>query len=278
MGNAFEPVYLWRKGNPQYWADAFFDSWLRYDPGENIRLTLLLKGFDGEVPPLPEALAHRLNIVDIADVGFDLTAYKHMASLYPDKAFLFLNSHSRFEAPNWHAILSTVWEKVDGKGMIGASGSWEIIPDSSSFPNVHLRTNGFIVSSHAYLQAAGAIETRRDCLLLEAGKNSLTQYFLQRDQPVLVVSSTGSAFLWEDWPASKTFRSADQDHLLVSDNRSRHYHYGSRRKRHSLAKASWGDRSNTQNISIFRRMKRLIRSKYLYFSHKLRLPAPLRSS
>lgn len=278
MSTKIETVYLWRKGNSQYLADAFFSSWLRHDPGAHVKLTVLLKGFDGRTPELPKNLAARLDVIHVSDNGFDLTVYKQLALAYPEKSFFFLNSYSRLESPNWYDHLSAVWKTIDGRGLIGASGSWETVPGSPPFPNTHLRTNGFVVSARDYLLATGSLASRQDCLLTEAGKNSLTKYFLRRELPVLIVGASGEAFCWKDWPNSKTFRCADQDHLLVSDNRTRHYHHGSRRKRNLLAKASWGDRSNTQAIGTFERLKRLIWNKYLYFGHKLRLPALLRSS
>lgn len=268
MGGRIQPVYLWRKGNPSVWAAGFFESWLNHDPGEQVRLIVLLKGFDGRSPLLPHALSHRIDPVHVGDDGYDLTAYLTFASDHPEGTFLFLNSHSRFETSRWYEHLQATWEACGKKGLLGATGSWETTQHGHVFPNSHIRTTGFVVRGRDYVEAAGKLDTREDCLQFEAGRDGLTQYFLVRDLPVKVVNAEGRMYGWRDWPQSKTFRLGDQEGLLFSDNRTRHYHYGSNRKRKRLSQQSWGSDEHVARLSLVSRLRRWVWIRLLYFGQR----------
>lgn len=268
MGDRIQPVYLWRKSNPSAWAAGFFESWLNHDPGEQVRLIVLLKGFDGRPPLLPHALSHRIDPMHVGDDGYDLTAYLTFASDHPEGTFLFLNSHSRIEASGWYEHLQAAWEAYDTAGLLGATGSWETTKHGNVFPNVHIRTTGFVVRAQDYVEAAGKLDTREDCLMFEAGSNSLTQHFLMRGLPAKIVNAAGQVYDWQDWPNSNTFRLGDQQSLLFSDNRTRHYHYGSNRKRKRLSQQSWGSEDDVARLSLISSLRRWVWIRLLYFGQR----------
>lgn len=258
MVSKIQPVYLWRKGNPTAWAEKFFESWLAHEPDENVELTVLLKGFEGQSPDWPLKIQHHIELAEVSNHGFDLTAYHDFASRQPQKTYLFFNSHTRIEAASWFDHLQTAWDAIGQVGLLGATGSWETTKHGSTFPNVHLRTTGFVVRGKDYLQAAGPLDTRTDCLMFEAGQTSLTKHFLSRGLPVKIVDAYGQTYDWRDWPTSGTFRSGDQERLMFSDNRTRHFHFGSNVKRKRLSEECWGPSAQVKTLPIFERLLRLM--------------------
>lgn len=276
--HSFTPVYLLRKGNPAHLSRRFLTSFFRFDPGENVRLTVLLKGFvSGETPSelqnLSSAKTARLDIVRIDDNGMDLTAYRSLCLLRNEKHFLFFNSSSRIQSAMWYEAFSNALDETNEEGLIGASGSFEAHPEFGvPSINPHIRTNGFLVGREAYLAAAtGPLLTKRDCHQLESGEHSLTRYYLDKGLPVLLVNVDKRTFPIEAWPSSCTFRLQDQEKLLFSDNRSEKYHSGfqARRKHHALA--SWGKFAQVDQVHIGKTIKRLLYDKLCANGHRITL-------
>ena len=73
---------------------------------------------------------------------------------------------------------------------------------------------------------------------LEGGHRSLTRQVRERGLKTLVVGRDG-AYPPPRWRASRTFRSGEQENLLLSDNRTRHYQEGGRVVRFGLAWLAW---------------------------------------
>jgi len=55
-----------------------------------------------------------------------------------------------------------------------------------------------------------------------------------------VAGRDGRVYGSEEWPASRTFRSGEQDNLLVADNRTEQYHAADPTRRGELARFAWG--------------------------------------
>ena len=77
---------------------------------------------------------------------------------------------------------------------------------------------------------------------LEGGTRSLTRQVRDRGLETLVVGRDGAAYSPDRWMQSATFRSGDQENLLIADNRTRHYQEGGRLTRYGLAWLAWGPR------------------------------------
>jgi hypothetical protein len=56
-----------------------------------------------------------------------------------------------------------------------------------------------------------------------------------------VVDRHGKLFTQEGWPASRTFRSGQQEGLLVADNRTDDFASGPPERREMLARLAFGD-------------------------------------
>jgi hypothetical protein len=109
------------------------------------------------------------------------------------------------------------------------------------FPNYHLRTNCFAVARELVLELAFESEVvKMDSLKYESSKDSLTRQIIARDLPVLVVGRNGEAYAKEHWRESRTFRSGEQENLLVADNRTRQYAEADARTKAYLEQCAWG--------------------------------------
>ncbi|WP_022722447.1 hypothetical protein [Rhodopseudomonas sp. B29] len=101
-------------------------------------------------------------------------------------------------------------------------GGHEFLNHIQDFPNVHIRTNGFVIDRRMFLDAnPGAIVTKIDSYLFESGPDSLTRQVMRRGLEVVVVGADGNVYGVDQWPRSGTFRQGDQRNLLVSDNQTR---------------------------------------------------------
>jgi len=77
---------------------------------------------------------------------------------------------------------------------------------------------------------------------LESGWDSVTRQIHGRGLAAVVAGRNGQAYLPEQWPHSHTFRSGNQENLLVADRRTDEYAAASPERRRVLTQLAWGDR------------------------------------
>jgi hypothetical protein len=109
------------------------------------------------------------------------------------------------------------------------------------FPNCHVRTNAFMVSSDM-LRAikAPAIITKMDAHRFESGKSGLTKQVLKTGKKALVVGKDGVGYDSDAWFTSRTFKSGSQENLLISDNQTRYFERSDSRLKAVLTLRAWG--------------------------------------
>lgn len=208
------------------------------------------------------------SVLVLDDRGFDITAYRVAAGLAKTDFIVFLNSHAAIEADGWLEKLMKPLLENPAVGIVGATGNWEAIDDAVPFPNVHIRTNGFAIRRSDFLSVrTGSLDSKFACQQFEAGCDGLTQQLLSRGLEPYVVDKNGKISGKDQWPHSLTFRSGDQELLLISDNRTRQYQHGSSRHRVKVARLSWGNQAIVaplpqarKLIALFRRVFALRRS------------------
>ena len=240
--------YLLRNGNPDRLYAAFLESLRRYPAGMPYRPVLIEKGFaPGFVHPLtrtwptPDGCAPE--IVEITDEGFDLTAYRKAAQRIDAPLLLFLNSYSRVLAAGWLSKLYTAAESLGPGALVGATGSWEALGEHTTFPNVTIRTNAFLIERVRFLSFAHSLDTKRDCNLFEAGPDNMTKNIRAAGGRVAIVDRDGRVVEPDGWPEAGVFRSGNQERLLVADNRTIDYQCVSQRRRTRRARLAFGDRA-----------------------------------
>jgi hypothetical protein len=87
---------------------------------------------------------------------------------------------------------------------------------------------------------ADPIRDKADAEAFESGRHGMTRQVLQRGLATLVVGRDGIAYRPDEWPRSNTFRIADQQNLLVSDNRTRQYSEAEPAVQAYLRELAWG--------------------------------------
>ena len=202
------------------------------------------------------------SLIELECPALDLAAYGHAACQLAHENLCFLNSYSVILADGWLSRLADALREPD-VGLVGASASWESQAewirgrarywpqqiarlrrarrDYPRFPNPHIRTSAFMINRHALLEMGleQAVD-KHATYLLESGRRSITRRIQERGMRTVVVGRNGRAYDVEEWPASRTFRSGEQENLLVADNQTQDYQLSSARRRRRLAWDSWG--------------------------------------
>jgi len=257
-------VYLARDVNPPRFARAFLQSLVQYRSGGPYDLAVLLKGqkqqahnrmldrferqFTGKVIRLP-----------ISDEIFATNAFFEAARLLPHERLLFFVSWSRILTSDWLVPYHAAFASDARCALVGASGGYEALDETTPFPNVNVRTTAFMVDRKTFLALdPGDLSTKRGGNLFEAGPNSMTRQIERSGRSFLLVDREGRAYSPAEWPASRTFRSGNQEGLIVADNRTHHYAVGSRRKRLKLARLNWGSEASVAPASPLSRAFRQI--------------------
>ncbi len=193
----------------------------------------------------------------------DLAAYGLAARALTHSRLCFLNSYSAILADRWLAIFLQALEDPH-TGLVGATASWESQSrwirgrarywpyqlirsrgarrDYPRFPNPHIRSTAFAID-RANLLAMNleAAQDKRATYLLESGRRSITRQILERDLRAVVAGRDGRVYGVKDWAASRTYRSGEQDNLLVSDRRTEDWVRASPRLRRRLSRDAWGE-------------------------------------
>ncbi|HWF74598.1 MAG TPA: hypothetical protein VG186_14705, partial [Solirubrobacteraceae bacterium] len=201
-------------------------------------------------------------VIEVDPPRIDLAADGEAARRHEHTHLCFLNSYAEVLVDGWLGHLARALAQP-GVAMAGATGSWESLSDwrrgtpahnlydlvrlpwlrrlYPRFPNPHLRTSTFLAARER-LGALG-LERVRDkpsAYRLESGVSGIIPQLRAAGERAVVVDRDGIAHEEEDWPASRTFRSGDQERLLVADNQTRLYDAASPQERRRLSANAWG--------------------------------------
>jgi hypothetical protein len=143
--------------------------------------------------------------------------------------------------PNYDRTLDdkfeTFWQRE-----LKAGGAYEFLNRIPGFPNIHIRTNAFMIERRIFLDTQpGTIKTKIDSYMFESGPDSLTQQILRLGLKVLVVGADGRSYDIDQWTASGTFRLGTQHNLLVKDNQTRAFEHMHRSSKLAYVGMTWGD-------------------------------------
>ncbi|MFZ1153601.1 MAG: hypothetical protein WAN93_01715 [Solirubrobacteraceae bacterium] len=251
---------------------AFLRSYHEHDAGTPHELIIVLNGLDldreaGGAPRdalLAELRGTEHKLIELERAVLDLAAYGQVARLLQHPRVCFLNSYSVLLADGWLGLLAGAFEEPD-VGIVGATANWESqaqwargsarnwpsqLPglrrarrDYPRFPNPHIRSTAFMLERLSLLEMGlEHAADKRATYLLESGWRSITRQVQERGLRPVVVGRDGCAYDLAEWPASRTFRSGDQENLLIADNQTRAYQGSSLRVRRRLSRDSWGSR------------------------------------
>jgi hypothetical protein len=220
-------VYLMRE---QRAVAPFFESYESHPAGMPHQLLVLDKGQRATVAPQPDWLA-----ASMSDRGMGLRAFS-LACRKFGRRFDYLcclNSWSVIQSDDWLAKLYAGIQ-TPGAGIVGATGSWEsfytpqptwlrrqLFPPA---PNYHIRTTGFIMRGDIMRRVWPRFSISKKIeYLSELGRNSVTRKIMRLGRQPYVVGANGVVYPKEQWLASSTFRSGNQENLLIADNQTAAY-------------------------------------------------------
>jgi hypothetical protein len=231
-------------------AERFLASYRSHDAGAPHRLLLLLAGPEEDRSPWRRLFTEVPHEALDLGTGMDLAHYRVAVERVAAARYCFLNTVTEALVDDWLGRIERAL-LVPGVGMVGATGSYEspnairpgplrrLRPGFESFPNPHLRTNGFALERELILDLDWGTElSREQTVMLEGGSRSLTRQVRERGLETLVVGRDGF-YPPERWRESATFRSGEQANLLLADNRTRHYQEGGPVVRRGLAWLAW---------------------------------------
>jgi hypothetical protein len=248
----------------------FLRSYHAHPAGAEQELTIVLNGAGSEAPEgsasrealLAELEGTEYQLIELERPVLDLAAYGQAARRSAHEQLCFLNSYSVILADGWLGRLADALQEPD-VGLVGASASWESqaewvrgrarlwpqqlagLPsarrDYPRFPNPHIRTNAFMLDRLGLVEMGlDQAADKRATYLLESGRQSITRRIQERGLRATVVGSNGQIYDVEAWPDSHTFRSGEQENLLVADNQTEDYRTASPHRRRRFSRDSWG--------------------------------------
>jgi len=255
-------VYLERWCNEPYFSRTFLSSMARFDAGAGFDYVHVLKGFqEGAVSaPLEEFrrdVRRDTLVFRTSDEKLPTGTLVPILKELPHERVLLFMSWSRILASDWMRTYLSAYDTVPGVGIVGATSGYErqnLKDMNEPFPNVGIRTTGFMIDRTMFIDMADGVTSRDDELQFESGKGSLTKQIMRKGLKPVVVDRWGKAWHVEDWPRSKTFRSGFQEGLLVADNRTYQYDVLPNTKRRWLAEINWGTAEYVPWASPIRRL------------------------
>lgn len=265
-------VHLVRAKNGIEPFKTFIESYRRCNGGIEHDLIVLFKGFRSErdiseYRRLLKDVQHRS--LRLLDYGFDIRAYFVAVRKYTYTYFCFLNSFSVLLDSLWLAKLHACLTRP-GIGLVGATGSAEssytanvqvpepVLPffgqlrrnhwlkrlaaQFDPFPNYHIRTNGFMISRKILdrVQPSGTL-SKMDAHRFESGRTGLTKRVMGMGMGVRVVGKDGTCYAPEVWHSSNTFRTENQQNLMIADNQTRSYIQSDVQEQRRLTLYAWGN-------------------------------------
>jgi len=227
----------------------FKNNYIRFKSGCSHHLVICFKLLDkNTIHVLKEKLKDITyeEFIDPKKINdFDFGSYKRVAEKYPKNQILFLNSHSYPVCDGW---LSKLINYSNDQTFIGTSASNESILDSiklkkkykilsyifrkiyykinfKNFPNPHIRTSSFLLNGKNLLDYMSDknIFSKNDAWKIESGKNSLSNYFRDKNFDIYVINSDGDRFPQKDWKLSETYNYFNKSKSIISDKHTRKY-------------------------------------------------------
>jgi hypothetical protein len=258
-------VYLDRWGNPPRFPRAFLNSLKDNPAGSDYDLIWQLKGY-------PEALDNRL-LAEFSEYHggaihqerypddlYQFSLAFDVARRFDHDYLLFFISWSRILAPNWLRFYLAAFDRHADCGVAGATGSFERLTRDQAFPNIHIRTNAFMIERKLFLSLdPGDLALKKAGNEFEAGANGLTRQIERRGLAPMLVDRFGNILRTDAWPRARVYRSGEQEALLVADNRTHDYAVGSAKRRRKLVRLAWGEDAPIERASLGVRLRAGIR-------------------
>jgi hypothetical protein len=253
-------VYLARGADADHFVrfKAFLRSYTKFAAGAEHRLFIIYKGFVNEGQR--RAARELFSIYDhrpifTSDTAFDIGAYTDALEDIPHDRICFLNTNSEILCDGWLGKLAANLDQPR-IGIVSATASFESLslldPRFPRFPNVHVRSNAFMMERATAIKVLTAftIRDKKDAFFAESGPRGMTRRVFEMGLNALVVGRNGRGYPPAAWPISDTFRLGTQSNLLVHDNVTRTYRDMPFSEKRSISKLTWGNYRDPDNIML----------------------------
>jgi len=270
-------VHLVRACNGIKPFERFLASYRAHPAGYPHDLMFIFKGFrnQDDLAPYFQLLGDvAYRSLHVGEGGYDIVPYFKAAREVNHDNMMFLNSFSEILYDGWLAKMASPLQE-QGVGLVGATGSWggqsalfhsrrkrvlRVWPwyerlartlltwwqsrNFPLFPNPHIRSNAFMLNRQLFLSLnRPSVQWKGDVYRFESGKQSMTQQIMALGLRPLVADCHGDTYEIQAWWDSDTFWQRDQERLLIADNQTRDYQYGSYARRQLLSRFAWGQHS-----------------------------------
>ncbi|MFT4091998.1 MAG: hypothetical protein QM640_00055 [Niabella sp.] len=257
---------------------GFLDSYKNFKAGYAHELIIALNGISLVTPAdvqlfLNEVAKSRLENYSFQkfEKGQDIFVYSKIADTIDADYILCLNSFSVIKSHNW---LKLYVNSSNGQtGVTGATGSYASYPEMEArkfkrlsspvekfrlikyliklkifynrvfpaFPNPHIRTTGFFIKRNLFLSLEKRYpKNKMEAYYFENGINSMTRQLLKKGLHCIVIDKYGSPYDIDKWRASHTFWVAQQENLLIADNRTGSYDEADDAAKKYMETDAWG--------------------------------------
>jgi hypothetical protein len=126
--------------------------------------------------------------------------------------------------------------------LIGTGRHFEDYARIRTFPNPHIRTNGFMLARRRLLELGfDTPTTKMHACFFESGMHGVTSRLRENGLGAIVVGKDGRGFDVQDWFRSNTYRLGDQSNLLITDNQTRRMSEMPPGSRLTHMRLAWGD-------------------------------------
>ena len=262
-------LYLFTKYDDVISLLNFIKNYTQRPAGKKHKLLICFKLINKKKLLFLESLLKSINYIKFIDPykynDFDFGSYKRVALLYPKYNILFLNSHSY---PNTDMWLNKLLKYFEDKTLIATSASYESLYTSLKlkkfykifsylkikldyknkfypFPNPHIRTANFLIKGSDFLKFIRnkKIVNKEDAWQIESGKNSLTDFFNQKNYKIFIVNSDCDKFTLNNCKFSETFNYRNQKKCIISDKHTRKYIKSANFKKKLFEFNTWGEKT-----------------------------------
>jgi hypothetical protein len=208
-------------------AEVFYESYNQYKPGFEHKLLIVKKeDFVDNIFDNHERIVHD-------NYGYDMGTLQKIApeSLEYDVVVHF-GGHCRILADEWLRKIVSVFSNPE-VALVGTSASNENRP--------HIRTCNFAYRPNLMKQILfpESLETKDSQYQMEYGENSLYNQFTSMGYICGIVDKQGN-FFKDNWIDTMTYRSGEQENLLIADRHTDAYQYGVIGQRMFLENLAWG--------------------------------------
>lgn len=207
----------------------FFNTYKKFQAGIDYSLIIIAKNWTDKnlySQLCSMAKEYKAKIIDLPDDGWDIGAYYRVAKILKSQYILFLGSSTLIMSNNWLSKLYSPFIKDKSIQLVGAMGSLEA-GHYREFPNPHIRTCSFMIKRTFLLEYASKHKfpiTKDDTYEFEHGKDSITNFILNKGYKAVVVNSDGEIFEPGNWAFSKTFRYPNEWKTILADKLSAYYY------------------------------------------------------